>query len=406
LNILVLLNQLLYPPDAGGKIRSSKTFEYLKAAGHHLTVVSFIRPREGEVEKELMMACCDRLITVPWKETPKFTAKFYAELAVNLLSPYPYIVKKYHRREMESALLQELRQSKYDLLLCDFLQPSLNLRRVSFSPMVLFQHNVETQIRERHYKKARNPLTQFYLYTQYRKLRRYEGETCARFAHNIMVSEEDKALMLTMFGLENTSAIPTGVDLEYFIPDPGKEIPGRCVFTGSMDWLPNEDAVAFWADEIAQLVKSRVPQAQLYVVGRRPTKRVRALAERDRSILVTGDVPDIRPYCHEAEVYVIPLRIGGGTRIKIFEAMAMGKAIVSTFVGAEGLPVTDGENILLADSPTDFAEAVVRVLNDSQLRQHLGTSARRLVEERYGWDAAGRAFEDVLLKVVAGGRST
>jgi glycosyltransferase involved in cell wall biosynthesis len=175
-----------------------------------------------------------------------------------------------------------------------------------------------------------------------------------------------------------------------------------------MDWLPNEDAIVFFADEILPRIVARVPDVTLAVVGRNPSPRLRRHVEGRPAIRITGRVDDIRPHVERAAVYVVPLRIGGGTRIKLYEAMAMGKPIVSTTVGAEGLPVRDGENVVLADTPDAFAAAVVRLLRDGDGRERLGQAARNFVEAHCSWPAAAAAFGAACLAVAstANGRST
>jgi glycosyltransferase involved in cell wall biosynthesis len=200
--------------------------------------------------------------------------------------------------------------------------------------------------------------------------------------------------------------LPTGVDLDYFRPQAVPEDPLKLVFTGSMDWLANEDAILFFAEKILPLILRAAPEVTLTVAGRNPTERLRLLSQANPRIQLTGTVVDVRPYIAEAAVYVLPLRVGGGTRLKIFEAMAMGKAIVSTPVGAEGLPVTPGEDLLIENGPEHFAAAVVRLLGQASLRRQLGEAGRRLVESRYGWPEVGRIFHRILEGVAAARNQT
>ena len=165
-----------------------------------------------------------------------------------------------------------------------------------------------------------------------------------------------------------------------------------------MDWLPNEDAVFYFVEAILPQIQRRIPDATLRVVGRRPSSRLMALAGRNDHVEVTGGVEDIRAYVRDASVYVVPLRIGGGTRLKIFEAMAMGKAVVATSVGAEGLPVEHGKDIILTDDPAEFAEAVSALLANPAAREKLGKAARSLVEEKYSWASAAARLEMVLAR--------
>jgi glycosyltransferase involved in cell wall biosynthesis len=181
---------------------------------------------------------------------------------------------------------------------------------------------------------------------------------------------------------------------------PVEETANSLVFTGSMDWLPNEDAILYFVDAILPLIKQQCPDVSLEVVGRRPSRKLQALAEREKSMRLTGWVEDIRPFVARGSICIVPLRIGGGTRLKIFEAMAMSKAVVSTSVGAEGLPVRSGENILLADTPTDFAHSVVSLLRDPSERKRLSTSARALVQEKYSWPKVAESFARTLQGVI------
>ncbi len=206
------------------------------------------------------------------------------------------------------------------------------------------------------------------------------------------VSEADRALLAARAPGADIRAIPTGVDTSYFHPNGAAEAPATLVFTGSMDWYPNEDAILYFLDAILPEVRREVPGVSLAVVGRDPTDRLRA-AGSAAGICVTGTVSDVRPYVAEAAVYVVPLRVGGGTRLKIFEALAMGKAVVSTRVGAEGLPIVSDRHFLQADSPAAFAQAVISLLKDADRRRALGLAGRRLVEERYSWSQVTREFE-------------
>jgi glycosyltransferase involved in cell wall biosynthesis len=257
---------------------------------------------------------------------------------------------------------------------------------------------VEAQIWERHYKFATNPLMKAACRLESRALASTERRYVELADHVLTVSENDRAFFLQYVEPERISVIPTGVDTEYFEPSGGPEQVDTTVFTGSMDWMPNEDGVAYFVDKILPLVRQEIPGASFWAVGRRPPKRVQALASG--SVVVTGAVDDIRPYLGKAAVCVVPLRSGSGTRIKIFEAMAMGKAVVSTTMGAEGLPVRHGENIILADDPADFARQVVQLLRDPLRRTELGGAARKLVERNYSWSAVGATFDEILQKTI------
>jgi glycosyltransferase involved in cell wall biosynthesis len=415
MRILVHGSQLLYPTNTGGRIRTSKLFEQL-SRHHDITWVCLRRPEETDQQVQAMKACCARIETFPFVETPKFTPAFYRDLARNLVSQHPFVVEKYFQPALRARLAELIQPRKgveaFDLLLCDFLQPSLNVMGLPFGPRVLFQHNVESVIFERHFKEKhlresplKNGPAKAYLYLQWRKLLAYEGRAARWFDHNIMVSEQDCATMQRLYGVTNTSAIPTGVDADYFHPQPGAESPAHeLVFTGSMDWLPNIDGITWFANEILPLVQRELP-VKLWVVGRKPMPAVTELAAKHPGVIeVTGTVDDVRPYMARSRVYLVPLRIGGGTRMKIYEAMAMALPVVSTRVGAEGLPVTDGRDILLADDPAAFARRTVELLRDEGRRRSLGAAGRRLVTESFSWESVARSFGDICQSVVDAGK--
>jgi glycosyltransferase involved in cell wall biosynthesis len=247
----------------------------------------------------------------------------------------------------------------------------------------------------RHYETETGMLKKAFFLDQWRKMYWYERAACRRFDVVITVSRVDRDQISAEFRVNDVYDVPTGVDTDYFKPADCPPRPTELVFTGSMDWMPNEDAVIYFAESILPAVTRVVPDVSLTVVGRNPTKRLLALAEHNGQIRVTGRVEDIRPYVARAAAFVVPIRVGGGTRLKIFEAMAMAKPVVSTTVGAEGLPVHDGRELLIADDPEQFAQAVVRVLTDTQLAKRIGEQSHTYVNEQFGWGRAASAFAQI-----------
>jgi glycosyltransferase involved in cell wall biosynthesis len=308
---------------------------------------------------------------------------------------------KYCRPEVKTHLGRMLASHSYDLIVCDYLLTAAVIPWEIDCPKVIFTHNIEAVIWERHWRVSRNPLWKLMSWREYRTMARVERLYLAKADHVLAVSDSDREYFSQTVAPEKITTIPTGVDVDYFqgcsTANAGE--PETLVFSGSMDWLPNEDAMLHFADRIFPLIRERAPKVKLIVVGRQPTSHVRALAARHANIEVTGTVADIRPYLRKACVYVVPLRIGGGTRIKIFEAMAMGKAVVSTSIGAEGLPVTNGKNIVIADAPEAFAAAVLRLLGNPSECQGVGRAARELVERQYSWAAVTDIFESALLNL-------
>jgi sugar transferase (PEP-CTERM/EpsH1 system associated) len=394
LRILWLKTELLHPVDKGGKIRTYQMLRALKRE-HRVTYLTLDDGAAPADAAERAEEYCHELVRVPHRTREKFSAGFYAELAANLVSPLPYFMKKYESRAMRREVEARARGDAFDVLVCDFLNPAVNVPARLPVPAVLFQHNVEAMIWRRHYEVQTNPLKRAYLYGQWRKAFRYERAACRRFDAVVTVSRDDAETVRRDYGVGNVSDVPTGVDTEFFRPARGAEPePHTLVFTGSMDWLPNEDAIQFFTRDILPLVRASLPDVKLTVVGRKPYASLLELAKRDPSVVVTGRVEDVRPYMERAAAYVVPIRVGGGTRLKIYEAMAMERPVVSTTIGAEGLPLEDGEDLLIADTPRAFADAVVRVLTDAELARGLGARAAGKVRAQFGWDKVAAVFAE------------
>jgi sugar transferase (PEP-CTERM/EpsH1 system associated) len=400
-HILWLKTELLHPLDKGGRIRTYHMLRQL-VRQHRVTYLTLDDGRRSNDAIERAAEYCTDLVRVPAHTSPKGSLRFYAELVCNLVSRLPYAVAKYRSPAMEREIARLIDRESIDLVVCDFLFPAVNVPERLPVPAVLFQHNVEAMIWQRHAAVASHPLRRAYLNRQWRRMRAFEGAQCRRFDQVVAVSAEDVAWFAREYDISHVAHVPTGVDTEYFRPSgtiPAN--PTTLLFTGSMDWMPNEDAVAYFAEAILPRVRTEVPAATLNIVGRNPSPSVMALGQGHPAVRVTGTVPDVRPHLEAAGVFVVPLRIGGGTRLKIFEAMAMEKAIVTTSIGAEGLPVRDGEHLLIADTPAALAAAVTRLIRDPDYAAKLGHRAAELVRSRFGWDRAAEQFADICMQTVA-----
>ena len=400
MNILWLNANLLLPLDKGGKLRTWHLMRHL-ARRHDITYLSYAEPGQRDEDRAGMREVCRVLETVPRSDPQKGTLAFYADAAKHLVNPLPYAVGKYRHHEYAARVRRHLESGRFDALVCDFLVPAVNLPASLPLPTVLFTHNVEAEIWRRHAENATNPLSRVLMKQQWDRMARFERDTLSRFDLVLAVSDVDRQTFNDLYpgaARHPIHVVQTGVDTAYFAPMPGHERRAHLVFTGSMDWLPNEDGMLYFVREILPLVRREEPNATLSIIGRAPTPAVKRLAE-EAGIEVTGRVDDVRPHVAAGDVYVVPLRIGGGTRLKIFEAMGLAKAVVSTTVGAEGLPVTPGEDIVIADDPTQFASAVVRLIRDTDDRRRIEHAARRLVVEHYDWAAVTQDFEDALAAV-------
>jgi glycosyltransferase involved in cell wall biosynthesis len=380
----------LWPPNTGGRLRSLHMLDDLSRR-HRVGLVTTHQPGDDPAGLGSRLPACERIDSIPYALPKQGTLRFARDVAGSWASLYPADLWRW-RIPAVRARIRERMAEGVDLCVADFLVAMPNLPSLRGVPVVLFEHNVEHMIWKRLHQVEKRPWRRALLGVEWRKMRRYEAEACARAGLTVAVSEADRALLAACAPGADIRAIPTGVDTSYFHANGAAEAPDTLVFTGSMDWYPNEDAIMYFLDAILPEVRREVPGVSLAVVGRDPPDRLRAAAAA-AGIRVTGTVADVRPYVAEAAVYVVPLRVGGGTRLKIFEALAMGKAVVSTRVGAEGLPIVSDRHFLQADTPAAFAQAVIGLLKDADRRRALGIAGRRLVDERYSWSRVTGEFE-------------
>jgi polysaccharide biosynthesis protein PslH len=392
MKILWVKANKLVPLHSGGDIRSYHIARYL-AAQHELVFLSYYDGQpDPEYHKKLQELFPDAAPIATGKRDGKFARTF--DYLAHLASPLPYAVGRFRSAEVERKLRDWFGERRFDVAVCDFLDAAVNFPRQLSIPSVLFQHNVESEIWRRHSTTQSSALKRRLYGIEFQKMLRYERNAVERFHHVIAVSEHDRCLMEAWVQGSRITVVPTGVDLSEYRPQGSQRSPGPLVmFVGAMDWEPNIDATEYLCREIWPLVVAALPRAKLRIVGRNPAERVRRLA--GPSVEVTGRVPSVIEHLHEAAVVVVPLRIGGGTRLKIYEAMAAGKAVVSTAVGAEGLDVDHGRNIILADGPREFAQAVWSLLKDENLRQRYERAAAEHIIQ-YDWRVIGRKFEHVL----------
>lgn len=390
MRILWIKTELLHPVDKGGRIR---TYQMLRALmkHHHVTYLCLDDGCAAADARERAREYCTELATIPFHPSRKFGPAYFGDLARNLFSSLPYAISRY-RSEAQRAEIERLAPT-HDLIVCDFLTPSQNVPAALGPRAVLFQHNVEAIIWQRHASVAKDPVRRWYFREQWRRMKHFEAEECRRFDRVIAVSEADAAAIRSEYGVEDVRSVPTGVDLEYFTAPASSAREGsELLFVGSMDWMPNEDGIRWFAESVFGRVRARVPDATLTIVGRTPSEKLRNLAERSPGMRLTGTVPDVRPYLARARICVVPLRIGGGTRIKIYEAMAMGIPVVSTTIGAEGLPLAHGEQLLLADTQEEQAEAIVRLLSSPEEAGRLAANALQFVRQHGSWSAVAAKF--------------
>jgi glycosyltransferase involved in cell wall biosynthesis len=390
--ILWVKSDYLHPTTRGGQIRSLEMLRCLHQR-HEIHYVCLDDGKNGEGPARAH-EYCTRAYRVPHSVPPRRSLGFACQMLRGLVSDVPVSVARYVSRAMRIRIEQLLATQPFDSIVCDFLFPAPNLPRMRDA--VLFQHNVEAAIWERHVAQARNPLLRAYLKGQARRMAAFERAVCRDAGFVVAVSELDRERMAARYGVERIAGIPTGVNLSYFAADTPHDPKADLVFVGSMDWLPNIDAARFFLEQIRPRLQKAMPALRVAFVGRRPEPWLEQMANGDGDVIVTGTVADVRPWLWGSKISVVPLRIGGGTRLKIFEAMAAGIPVVSTGIGAEGLPVEHGRHLIIADEPAAFADACVLLLRDACRREQLAREALALVRSRFSWEAVTREFETIL----------
>ncbi len=393
--MLFVSPRFLFPTDSGGKIRTVQVLRGLKGGAFSITLASAATPADVRRFAPEIESVCDRLVT--WPERPR-GFPYHAMRALRLTSRLPIPVAMDRSIAGRRTVASEVARGP-DVVVFDFAHAAVLAPPRLAPTSVLFTHNVESMIFERHAAVARGLVQRTLWRSQWRKMERFERETLRRFDAVVAVSSQDADFFREKLGVTRVGVIPTGVDLDYFSWS-GPSDCERIVFTGSMDWIANQDGIGHFLDEVWPHVARARPGATMCVVGRTPPE---GLVRRAAGLpwTFTGFVDDVRPHVRASAAYVIPLRVGGGTRLKAFEAMALGCPVVSTTIGVEGLPLDDEQHFLRADAPEPFAAAVLRLLADRELRERLSRSARTLVSQRFSAECAGQEFERICLDALS-----
>lgn len=398
--LLFLAHLLPWPLDGGGQIKSYHTLRLL-AREYDVTLLAFIRRPEETQDIEPLRVLCRDIRTVL---IPRSRARNIASAASALLSGRSFLIGRDSVPAMHAALAQALAEREYAAIHVDHLQMAQYIPDGPTPPVVLDQHNIEHRIPQRMAQTAgANPLMRAYAAQEWPKLRRFEIAACRRADHVLTVSDEDRAGLAALAPDVNDriSVVPIGVDLDYFSSVRRRSGSHTLLSIGTMYWPPNVDSMLYFCGEILPIIRKSIPDVHLNIVGAKPVPAICALAEADPSVTVTGLVPDVRDWAVDCGAFVTPLRSGSGMRVKILNAMAMGLPVVSTSVGAEGIDVQNGYNILLADGTSQFADATIRVIQDISLAQRIADGGRRLMQEHYSWDSVGERLLGVYADLLA-----
>lgn len=399
MKILFIAPRSPLPADTGGKIRTFNLVrEVAKSNDVDLVCFSF---EEGD--KFFKTEFESQNINVHL--VPHQNISFFKKVWMVLTCRQPYAVAKYNLKSMARRLEDLLAKNKYDAVHLDHIHMAHYAPLLKGIPVLVDEHNVEYKILERCASVEKFIGKKVLFLKQAHKMKVFEQKMVPQFSACSVVSSDDAELLSDL--IEHKSSIdvvPNGVDTGYFnwpiVENQVIEEEEAVVFTGSMDWLPNDDSAVYFCKEILPLIWSVNKNVKFYVVGKSPSSQLKEIARKEQRIVLTGRVDDVRVYVAKSKVFVVPLRIGGGTRLKILEAMSMAKPVVSTSIGAEGIAYSEDENIVLADIPEIFAEKVLYLLKDNPGRVRLGDAGRKLVLEKYDWKIMGKKLNEIYSRII------
>jgi glycosyltransferase involved in cell wall biosynthesis len=399
MHVAVVDEELPFPMTSGKRLRTLNLLMRL-ARRHRITYICHrnadrdeaVQAAEHLEENGIETIVVDRVVP------PKSGALFYARLCANLFSPLPYSVTSHRSDALRDAVRAYAASNDVDLWQCEWTPYAEVLSVVPSGRTVIMAHNVESQIWRRYFENEPNLLKRLYIREQLRKYEQFESRVCAKAERVVAVSDEDARLFGREFGVSRVDVVENGVDIALFQPTGERREEGRILFLGSLDWRPNVDAVGLLLDGIFPQVRAEVPRARLSIVGRNPSASLIRRVQQSEGVELVANPPDVRPFLAQAAVMAVPLRIGGGSRLKILEALATELPVVSTTVGAEGLTLEGGRHLVTVDQVDDMAAALVNALRDPDRAEAMAREGRRAVLERYGWDALADKLEQVWVR--------
>jgi polysaccharide biosynthesis protein PslH len=406
MHAVIVDGDISYPPTSGKRLRTLNLMLPL-AKRHQLTYIG--RGDATRAEAKDAIAFLEghgiRTLLVDHPLARKSGPLFYARLAANLLSSLPYSVTSHSSQPMREAVGAYAAAHRVDVWQFEWPGYVQTLSQPG-AKKVLIAHNVDSLIWQRYAQTEINSLKRFYIRQQWRKFERFERRVFREVTRVVAVSDEDAHILRDRFGVENPAVVENGIDRAFFEQVQRRPDPQRILFLGALDWLPNLDAVKLLLDNVLPRVRQQRADVKLCIVGRNPPAWLRERTRDNRAVELHADVPDVRPYLAECGVMIVPLRIGGGSRLKILEALACGLPVVSTAVGAEGLRLRPGEDYVLAEGSAGMARALTDALQDPVRVQEMARRARPFVLEQYDWAAQADKLEQVWQHAVRSAETT
>ncbi|MFQ3592592.1 MAG: glycosyltransferase [Gemmataceae bacterium] len=399
LDVVIIDEELPYPLLSGKRLRTLGLLSRL-ARRHRLTYVCH-RNADPEEARQALAHFADlgiRTLVVDRPTPPKKGLGFYARLVSNLFSPLPYSVATHTSAALRAALQRIAAQRSVDLWHVEWTPYAQSLVGLPGRRLVM-AHNVESVIWQRYHETEPSLLKRWYISRQWHKMRRFEREILRQANLTVAVSDLDARRFRNDLGVPRVEVVDNGVDTAFFCPDATQRRPEVLLFVGSLDWRPNQDAVRQLLDTIFPAVQARVPQAELWLVGRNPPDGLRQAAQRP-AVQLHATVPDVRPFLRQAGQLVVPLRVGGGSRLKILEALACNTPVVSTRVGAEGLHLENGRHLVQVESIEEMAAAVVASINERERMEKITSQGREQVLRLYDWDSLADRLESLWQRCV------
>lgn len=399
MNVVIVDGDISYPLTSGKRLRTHHLMVRMARRGHRITYVcrGHGRPDEARQSTAYFQQQGIDTIVVDDPVPAKSGWRFYARLAGNLISPRPYAVAAHDSYWMRERVQDLARRQRVDLWQFEWTPYAEALPWAPRFRKLINAHNVDSLIWERYYQAESNPARRWYIKHQWRKFQDYERHVFPQATRIMTVSEDDAVIVREQFGMPRVDVVDNGIDKDYFAAAPSERQANRILFLGSLEWRPNQDAVSLLLETVFPAVRAEIPAARLCIVGSNPPAWLSRRMQESSGVELHANVPDIRPFLGQSSVMTVPLRIGGGSRLKILEALASGLPVVSTRVGAEGLCLRPGQDLVVVDRPDEMSAALVRCLRAPAAAQEMAQRGREVVQRNYDWnvlaDKLGKVWE-------------